>query len=130
MLPCAQDVQLYDDKQTLQRVENVIKRNEICYTKVIETDSNFKMNRIGKIIWFSLFFFFIYLYSTISHEGDVNIGEVEMTIAIFTETEVTNYFSKIAPSLVIIQKNKTKNLRLRNINKSGCHFENWNPPLP
>ena len=50
MLPCAQDVQLYDDKQTLQRVENVIKRNEICYTKVIETDSNFKMNRIGKII--------------------------------------------------------------------------------
>ena len=32
--------------------------------------------------------------------------EVEVTIAIFTEPEVTNYFSKIA--LVIIRENKTK----------------------
>ena len=32
--------------------------------------------------------------------------EVEVTIAIFTEPEVTNCFSKIA--LVIIQENKTK----------------------
>ena len=50
--------------------------------------------------------------------------EVEVTIAIFTEPEVTNCFSKIA--LVVIRENKTKllNLRLRNINNSGRHFEN------
>ena len=56
--------------------------------------------------------------------------EVEVTTAIFTEPEVTNCVSKIA--LVIIRENETKllNLRLRNINKSGRHFENWKPSLP
>ena len=55
----------------------------------------------------------------------MNIGdEVEVTIAMFTEPEVNNCFNKIA--LVIIRENITKllNLRLRNINKSGHHFEN------
>ena len=49
--------------------------------------------------------------------------EVEVTIAIFTEPEVANCLGKIA--LVIIRENRTKllNLRLRNINKSGRHFE-------
>ena len=36
----------------------------------------------------------------------MNIGEYKMAIAIFTEPEVTNCFSKIA--LVIIRENKTK----------------------
>ena len=48
-------------------------------------------------------------------------------VTIFAEPEVTNCFSKIA--LVILRENKTKllNLRLQNINKTGCHFENWKP---
>ena len=38
--------------------------------------------------------------------GNSHQDKVEVTIAIFTEPEVTNCFSKIA--LVIIQENKTK----------------------
>ena len=55
--------------------------------------------------------------------------EGQVIVVIFTEPEVTNCFSKIA--LVIFRENKTKllNLRLRNINKSGRHFENWKPFL-
>ena len=58
--------------------------------------------------------------------------EVDVTIAIFTEPEVTNRFIKIA--LVIIRENKTKITNLAqfatpNINKSGRYFENWKPSL-
>ena len=55
------------------------------------------------------------------------VTEGDVTIAIFTEPEVTNCFSKIA--LVIIRENENSNLWLRNINKSGRHFENWKPLL-
>ena len=62
------------------------------------------------------------------------VTETKRTIAIFTEPEVTNCFSKIA--LVIIRENKTKipnflkiliNLRLRNIKKMATILKTENP---